>query len=139
MRAKRSAGSLNLLGLLRRRVPVPTDIISDRFWRKVERRGSDECWAWTGGQTGNGYGTFKMPKMRYVTVSAHRLAHFLHNGAWPADGLVVRHSCDNPLCCNPAHLDAGTQGQNIQDQYDRNRRGAEFRSEKEVENGMVAW
>lgn len=34
---------------------------------------------------------------------------------------MVRHSCDNPPCCNPAHLLVGTAAQNAQDMAERGR------------------
>jgi hypothetical protein len=37
------------------------------------------------------------------------------------EGMVVRHSCDNPTCVNPEHLIVGTQRDNIQDMMDRDR------------------
>jgi len=36
-------------------------------------------------------------------------------------GLVVRHTCDNPLCINPDHLLIGTHAENVQDRVARNR------------------
>ena len=36
-------------------------------------------------------------------------------------GFVVMHSCDNPPCCNPAHLEEGTQGDNIRQAKARGR------------------
>lgn len=32
---------------------------------------------------------------------------------------VVKHSCDEPLCANPLHLELGTQSENVQETYDR--------------------
>lgn len=44
----------------------------------------------------------------------HRLSYFLHKGPIPA-GMVVCHSCDRQKCCNPDHLWAGTQRDNLMD------------------------
>lgn len=44
-------------------------------------------------------------------------------------GLVVRHSCDQPLCCNPLHLEMGTQLENLRDQIRRKRRRLRRRSD----------
>ncbi len=38
------------------------------------------------------------------------------------DGINVLHGCDNPPCCNPAHLRLGTQAENIADCIRRNRK-----------------
>lgn len=53
-------------------------------------------------------------------VQAHRFAFTLAAGPIPG-GLVVRHTCDNPPCCNPTHLVLGTQGDNIGDMRKRGR------------------
>lgn len=39
----------------------------------------------------------------------------------PAPGLVLRHTCDNPLCCNPDHLIPGTHAENVRDRVERGR------------------
>lgn len=57
--------------------------------------------------------------------------NFFHDEQIPS-GLVVRHSCDNPSCCNPLHLLVGSQQENIQDAYDRKRRMHPWKLSKEV-------
>lgn len=86
-------------------IPVP-----ERFWLFVDRRGDAECWPWTGTCNGSGHGHFCAAGETFV---ASRVAWFLANGQQP-DG-VVRHSCDNPPCCNPAHLSLGTHHDNMLD------------------------
>jgi hypothetical protein len=85
---------------------------------KIDIRGANDCWPWTGTRTRYGYGSIRLDKK---TVSAHRavfaLTHTIN------DTMVVRHSCDNPICCNPSHLLAGTQQDNIDDMMKRGRYG----------------
>lgn len=68
------------------------------------------CWQWQGSTT-NGYGTLMLNRK---VLRVHRLAHELWCGPIPK-GHVVRHKCDNPGCCNPAHIETGTQAENIND------------------------
>ncbi len=88
-----------------------------RFWSRVKTDQDFHCWEWTGQKSARGYG-------RYAGHMAHRLAYELVNGPI-ADGLVMRHKCDNPSCCNPKHLVPGTSKQNAQDAVlrDRSSRG----------------
>ncbi len=91
----------------------------ERFWSKVDRRGPNECWPWLAGvfRERGGYGAFRH---NGKATGAHRVALALSGGRAPA-GAVVRHACDNPICCNPAHLLIGTHGDNVADKVSRGR------------------
>jgi hypothetical protein len=56
---------------------------------------------------------------------AHRLHYEVHCGPIPK-GAFLRHTCDNPVCCNPAHLEPGTQKQNLIDMAVRKRSTAKL-------------
>lgn len=94
------------------RVPVRSTVGAG-FWARVDVREPDECWPWRGGRDRHGYGK----SVRWG--KAHRMAYALANGA-AATGMVL-HSCDNPACCNPAHLRDGTAADNVRDMIERRR------------------
>jgi hypothetical protein len=54
-------------------------------------------------------------------VGAHRIAWEHANGRRVPDGLHVLHKCDNPPCCNPAHLFIGTIADNNRDRHAKGR------------------
>lgn len=91
-----------------------------RFWSRVEVRKADQCWPWRYGLTGSGYGEFRFEDRGRITQPAPRAAYLLTFGDIP-DGHVIRHTCDNPTCCNPAHLEPGTHGDNVADRVARDR------------------
>lgn len=64
-----------------------------------------------------GYGTMQV---NGVEKGAHVWAFISAYGPVP-DGLQVLHSCDNQPCVNPAHLRAGTHGDNMADKVERDR------------------
>ena len=77
-----------------------------------------ECWPWQGVRTKRqGYGVVNVEGRQ---VKAHRLAYEFAKGPIPS-GQIVRHACDNPPCCNPAHLLVGTHGDNARDKAERGR------------------
>ena len=62
--------------------------------------------------TVTGYGMFY--PSHSAKVLAHRQAYTLTSGDIPSN-MVVCHTCDNELCCNPHHLFVGTQQDNMLD------------------------
>lgn len=98
----------------------------DVLWSKVDKRGPDECWPWIGGRNEKGYGRTEINDVSYY---AHRV---IYNLARPGEIELrapddmsafgfLRHTCDNPPCCNPSHLIVGYQIENMQDKVDRGR------------------
>lgn len=88
-----------------------------RFWDKVIKTNLDSCWEWTATIDSCGYGRFGF---RYKLLTSHRVAWELENGPIPKD-LHVLHKCDNPSCCNPAHLFLGTHQDNMKDRDKKGR------------------
>jgi len=89
--------------------------LSAKFWLRVATGGPLECWPWQGPRNRQGYG--------YLwfcggMAPASRAAYIITNGdIQPATTrrLNVCHTCDNPPCCNPAHLFLGTSADNVVD------------------------
>ena len=84
----------------------------------------DTCWPWKGaaftGAGGEQRGLFNyLGGVQY----AHRIAYQAYYGLSIEAGRVIRHKCDNSLCCNPFHLEIGTQRDNINDRVVRERFG----------------
>lgn len=89
------------------------------FWVQVAKGAAAQCWLWTKGVDGDGYGRLSF---RGEKIKAHRLAFRLTFGYLPEGDRMVCHSCDNPPCCNPAHLYDGTGSDNMHDAWTRGRK-----------------
>lgn len=86
----------------------------ERFWRRVAKTNYG-CWTWLGGK-GGAYGVYMLPGQR--RRGAHVIAFELANGPL-SEGMVIDHLCCEPLCVNPAHLEAVTPSENRRRQVER--------------------
>lgn len=98
-------------------LPILTEQEVQRFWGKVDIRGPSDCWPWLAAHRKDGGGFFAVKRITYVTS---RIAFFLASGIDPGN-LLVCHSCDNPPCCNSAHLFVGTHLDNELDSIAKGR------------------
>lgn len=90
-----------------------------KFWERVDRSGGpDACWPWTGAKKRRGYG-FVMHRGK--AFGAHRLALAGGFSSLPDRSVLACHRCDNPPCCNPAHLFWGTNTDNRRDAVSKGR------------------
>lgn len=104
------------------------------IWIYIDIRGANECWPWTGANRIEGYGRFRYAGKARL---AHRVVYAIQNKIdlveFEKTQLLVRHTCDNPICCNPKHLVPGTIADNMKDRHERGRY-AQMRGE---ENGSA--
>lgn len=98
----------------------------EHFWARVDTTPGQgpqgDCHEWQGSRKRYGYGQLGTGPGRPL-ISAHRAAFLIAYGEIPDDKPNVLHSCDNPPCCNPDHLWAGTIKDNSQDMERKGRHG----------------
>lgn len=88
------------------------------------------------GRTGNAQG-YASKRLDGKPMGMHRVVFFERNGYMPE---VVRHTCDNPRCINPAHLIAGTHADNSRDMVERGRSiSGEKHLDAKLDWEKVAW
>lgn len=101
--------------------PSELESVKRKLARYTKKTDSEEdCWTWTRSLHNAGYGKVYV-KLGYACFYTHRLTWELSRGTPIPDGLLVRHKCDNPPCCNPNHLETGTHKDNSQDMHERKR------------------
>lgn len=78
----------------------------------------DGCWLWTGATMPAGHGQIRINNELYLV---HRLAAHIYWNFDLRSSLKVLHKCDKGACFREECLYIGTQKNNVQDMYDRNR------------------
>jgi hypothetical protein len=95
----------------------------------------NSCIEWTLTPGSDGYGKAKIEGKTY---RAHRVAWESVNGQI-ADGMVICHKCDNPMCVNVDHLFVGTPADNMKDKMGKGRYkgGPAFWANKDQRKGSM--
>jgi hypothetical protein len=90
-----------------RRNPTAEQVLA-----KVRVLGADECWPWMG-RARKKYDGRGIADWNGRTHSAPRVVWAIHAQIMPPSHLYVCHTCNNPTCCNLAHLYLGTHAENL--------------------------
>lgn len=99
-------------GLKWAKTPLPIDVAMP--WERVDTSaGPEDCWPWLSTLNSGGYGVFgKRVNGRPRQYRAHRVAYAAVHGD-PGPLLVLDHLCRVRHCCNPAHMEPVTLGENV--------------------------
>ena len=89
--------------------------ILDKLIQRYQTNGT--CWEWTAGKDSCGYGRIWH---NGENSTAHTVAYSVFVAPIP-EGKHVLHTCDNPCCINPAHLELGTHADNMRHKSERKR------------------
>lgn len=81
--------------------------------------GKDACWPFTGVPNSEGRPYVQIDGKK---VLAYRVVYELVKGVELGKD-IIRHTCDNGLCCNPAHHIPGNHLENMDDMKERERHG----------------
>lgn len=88
--------------------------LAERLQTNLKAPNENGCVEWSRYVNNSGYGLIRRGSQHEGHALVHRVAYELAKGPVP-EGLEVMHKCNNKLCCNPDHLEAGTHKQNIHD------------------------
>lgn len=108
------------------------DTFEYRFWKKVSKKGVDDCWEWNGTMLSHGYGVLTKGGDGRVskTIPAHRAMWLLNTGYMPQTHEFICHKCDNRKCVNPNHLFIGRCSDNIRDMVIKGRHFTKTKPER---------
>lgn len=99
--------------------------LREGFWLMVDKgNGPSGCWPYRGTLSTGGYGLYALSGIR---EAAHRLAWRLSRRRPVPKRAYICHHCDNPPCCNPRHIYAGTAKSNYRDSVLRGRAAAHIK------------
>lgn len=85
------------------------DTLRERYFSKVDVRGEDECWPYTGAVNVDRYPMIRDSSPPYTPIAINRLAWIFGKGALPPTSRV-RKCPVLPTCGNPQHLELEQTG-----------------------------
>ena len=93
----------------------PLVSVFERFWKMVDKRDPNECWPWKGYTDTRGYAGFAVRSERKNLTSGkpHRFSWELANAKEIPDDMEIDHTCKNPSCVNPKHLEVVTHAEHM--------------------------
>lgn len=98
--------------------------------------GVNACWPWKGNIASHGRPYFYSNGRKLI---AYRVVYELTTGVTLEKNTgVIRHSCDNPVCCNPKHLTLGSHQENMDDMKQRERHGLPHHVVKAIKRLLAA-
>ena len=117
-------------------VPGTIRDLPQRIIDKIDIGDPDECWEWMAAKNNKGYPIASYESKPHL---ATRLIYRSVNGPLGDDECIL-HFCDEPSCCNPRHLQKGSQIDNIADcvSKGRNARGEKHNFARLTERDVLA-
>lgn len=115
-----------------RKANKPIDV-----FRYIDMHDGDRsvCWEWTASLGGR-------DKRPYFNINGQRLLSYrivyeICHGVTISANQVVRHKCDNKICCNPDHLELGSHQENMNDMKERERHGLPHHAVRAIRKLLV--
>lgn len=72
-----------------------------------------DCWEFTGSWRSRfGYGRIREAGRGSRSLVIHRLMYVMIRGPIPGDKIARHVACNNPICCNPWHIEPGSYEDN---------------------------
>jgi hypothetical protein len=95
-------------------------LLPDEDYSKIKYEVNKETGCWEVPNRAKNKDGYPVARIKGKLDTLYRHFYVRYKGKIPK-GNVIRHTCDNRLCCNPEHLIPGTQKENVDDMLERGR------------------